>query len=184
MQYDESSALRCVEDAGPVAELAPFIAQIAHLAIVQVENLNRGNGLGHFLSVGADILHGRAAYTAGNAAQAFDAGTANHHGARNEFVPGLSRAGIEKNLAVIVACGLLVDPLKRNFQHQARPPRVGDHQVAAAAQNEQRQVARARERNRLLHFADVAGLDEEPRRASYFDGGERRERNVFEQEHE
>ena len=80
--------------------------------------------------------------------------------------------------------GLLVDTWKGNFQHQARPTGVGHHQVAAAAEDEQGQIARTRECNRLLHFAYAPGIDEIPRRASDVDGGQRRERDVFEQMHQ
>jgi hypothetical protein len=78
----------------------------------------------------------------------------------------------------------LANTLNRDFQHEAQPTGVGDHQVAAAAQNEQRQIVRAREHNRLLHFTDVAGLDKILCRASDFEGGQRGERNVFKQKHD
>jgi hypothetical protein len=183
---DESSALGSVEDAGPVAKPAGLRAEFAYLGLffAQVEDLHRCDGLGYFLPIGADILHGRAAHTARNAAQAFDPRTASHHRVGDKLVPGFAGAYVEKNFAILIVPAVLVDARNRDLQHQARPTGVGDHQVAAAAQNEQGQIARAREGSRLLHSTDIPGLDKILRRASDLEGGQRRERNVFEHKHE
>jgi hypothetical protein len=77
----------------------------------------------------------------------------------------------------------LINSLNRDFQHQARPTGIGDQQVTATAEDEQRKIARARECNRLLYFSDIPGFDEIPGWASDFEGGQGSERNVFEQIH-
>src|ERR1700688_1553568 len=183
-ENDEPSALGGVEDASSVGKSASFIAEFADLTVFQVENLHRRNGLGYFLAIGADVLYRRPAHAARNTAETFDAGAASHDGARDEFVPGFPGSHIEKNFALLILAGLLVDALKRNLQHEARPTSVGDHQVAAAAEDEERQIMGARERNRLLHFSNAFGIDEIPCRASDFDGGQWRERDVFKEKHE
>ena len=116
--------------------------------------------------------------------EAFDAGAVSYHCVGDELVPGFSGADFEKSSAVFIMAASLFDTLKGNFQQQARPASIGDQQVAAAAQNEQRQVARARKSSCLLHLTDIPGLDEMLRRASDLDGGQRGERDVFEQKHE
>ena len=69
----------------------------------------------------------------GNAAQAFDAGAAGHHGSRNKLIPGLARAYVENNIAVFIVRAPLVDAWNRNFQHQSGPAGIGHYQIAAAA---------------------------------------------------
>ncbi len=58
--------------------------------------------LGDFLPVGTDVLYGRAADTAGNAAQAFDASAMRHHRVGDELIPGFAGAGVEENFAVFI----------------------------------------------------------------------------------
>src|SRR5579862_6231200 len=73
-QNDEASALAGVEDARAVGKAAGLVAQVAHLMVAKIEDLDRIDGFGNFLSVSADVLHRRAANGAGDAAQAFDPG--------------------------------------------------------------------------------------------------------------
>jgi hypothetical protein len=103
---------------------------------------------------------------------------------RNEPVPGFAGADVENDIAVLIVSAALVDALNRDFQRQARPTGIRDHKIATPSKNQQRQVARAGECNCLLHFTDIPGLDEIPRRASDLDSRERRERDVFKQMHE
>src|ERR1700677_3704626 len=64
-ENDEAAALAGIEDARAVTETAGFIAEFAHLPVSQIQNLHQCNGLGHFLSVSANILHRRTADAAG-----------------------------------------------------------------------------------------------------------------------
>src|ERR1700693_898232 len=68
-ENDEASTLAGVEDAGAVAEAAGFRTKFADLTVFCVENLHRSNGVGYFLPVGTDVLHGRAANAARDATQ-------------------------------------------------------------------------------------------------------------------
>ena len=102
----------------------------------------------------------------------------------DEFVPGFAGAHVENNFAVFIVTAVVVDTSKSDFQDQARPTGIGDQQVASAAEDEQWQIPRTREGDCFLHLPGIAGLDEKPRRASDFEGGELRQRNVFEQKHE
>lgn len=183
-ENDETPALAGVEYAGAVAELAGFSTEFAHLIILQVENLNRSDRVGDFLSVGADVLHRRATHAARNAAEALDAGAVCAHGVRDKLVPRFAGADLEKNFAGFIVVVASVDTLNRDFEYQTGPTSVRNDEITAAAENEKKQVARACQGNGFLHLTDTLGFDEILRRASDFDGGEGRERNVFEQEHE
>src|ERR1700688_4469713 len=135
---DKPAALAGVEDTGAVAKAASFVAEFADLTIVQVENLYRRDGLRYFLPIRPHVLHRSAAHAARNAAEALDAGAVRHHGARHEFIPRLSGADIEKNFAVFIMCGTLVDALKGNFKNQSRPAGIGDYKITASAEDEER----------------------------------------------
>src|SRR3974390_1926578 len=106
---DVSAALGCIEDARPVAETALFAAQLTHLRVFLIEDLDRFDGLGDFLSVGAAVMPRRAAYAPRDSAQAFHARALCDHGMRDEAVPGFSCADIEPNLICIVASWLLLN---------------------------------------------------------------------------
>ena len=58
-----------------------------------------------------------------------------HHRVRDELIPGFAGAGIKKNFAVFSAPAALdlVNASNPDFQHQARPTGVSDHEVTAAA---------------------------------------------------
>jgi len=70
------------------------------------------------------------------------------------------------------------------FSTRPGQPASAHDQVAAAAKNKERQIARAREGDRFLHFCDAFGLDEIPSRTTDPNGGEWGERNVFQELHE
>ena len=103
-QNDEASALAGVEDAGAIAEGAGLAAEFADLNVLvpQVEYLHGSNRAGDLLSVGADILHGRSAHAAGNAAEALDARAASHHGTGNKLIPGFAGADVKNNVAFFI----------------------------------------------------------------------------------
>jgi len=164
-QNDEASALSGIEDARTVTEPAGFVAQVAQLAVLQVEDVHRFDGLCDFLSVGADILYRRAADTAGNAAEALHAGAACADGVPDEAVPGFARADVEENSALVRLARLspLFDPEDCDLQHQPGPARVCDQEVAATAQHKDGQVLRARKDDGLLDLAGGVGFDEKTR---------------------
>src|SRR5208337_1648068 len=133
-----------------VTEAAGLPAQLAHLAGFPIEDFDRGDGLGNFLSVGTDILYRRAAHAAGDAAQAFDARTSRHDGLGDEAVPGFSRAHVENNFAAVVA-GAALDAGDGNLQDQPGPAGVGYEQIAAATENKERQALRLCESDGFLY---------------------------------
>ena len=139
-ENDEPSALGRIENAGAVGEAAGFVAKFANLAVFSIENFDRLDGLGNFLSVGADVLYRRAAHAAGDAAQALDACAVRHDGVGDEAVPGFSGAHVEKNFAFVIVTGALVDAGDCDLQDQPGPAGIGHDQIAAAAQNKERQT--------------------------------------------
>src|SRR6185503_906664 len=92
---DEATALRSVENAGPVAEAASLVAKLAQLSVFEVEGENRLNGLRYFLAIGADILYRSAAHASGDSAQTLDTRAVAGDGAGDELVPLFPRANLK-----------------------------------------------------------------------------------------
>lgn len=80
--------------------------------------------------------------------------------------------------------GTLLDSGDGNLQDNTGPSGIGHDKVAAASQNKEREIFRSREGNPFAHFFRRLGFDQEPCRPSDAEGGQRRERNVFLEEHE
>src|SRR5262245_32650602 len=72
-RHDVSVASRGVAEAGAVAEPALRIAKFGEPSGETVKDANRSDRLAHLLTIGADVLNGRAADAARDPAQTFDA---------------------------------------------------------------------------------------------------------------
>src|SRR5947208_5846528 len=151
-ENDETSALSCIEDAGAIAECAGLATEFPHLPVLEIEHLDRFDRLGNILSIRAHILHWGAAHAAGNAAEALDAGALCLHRLGYEVVPRLSRAGVEESLAIYRGSGFALHTYIRNLQNQPGPASIRDKQIAATAQDKQRQAARVSKIGSLLHL--------------------------------
>ena len=77
----------------------------------------------------------------------------------------------------------MIDSGDSDLEHEARPAGVGDHQVAAAAEHEQRKASRLREFDGFGHFGNRRCLNEIAGRTSNLQGGERGQRHVFGDDH-
>ncbi len=153
------------------------------MPVLEVEYFDRFNRFRDFLSVSAHVLHGRAADTSWNAAQAFDPGAVGSDRMGDEAVPGLAGTGIEQNFSLVLA-GTLLDSGDGNFQDNSRPSGIGHDEIASASQNKEWEISRSREGNPFAHFFRRLGFDQEACRPSDAEGGQRRERNVFLEKHE
>ena len=91
----------------------------------------------------------------------------------------LSRAHIEKNAACVMVAGALLNSGDRNLQHQTGPTGVGDSQVAAAFQDQKREILRAREGNGLLDLSVQLGLHQKTGWATDTESGRRSQWDVF-----
>src|ERR1700730_1246605 len=131
-QDDESSRFAAVEDAGAISESASFGTEFTNLSLYKIEDLNRLDGFGNFLTVSSYILNWGPAHAPRNAAQTLDSGTIPGNRAGHEPVPLFASSYIEERFAIFRA---LLDSPNGKFQDQARPARVRDHQVAAAPQH-------------------------------------------------
>ena len=107
--------------------------------IAQIEGAHALDGRSDLLPVCADVLHRRSAHRAGNSRQALDARAVFLNGALNEGVP-------------ILACSDAIDGLRPDSSVTVTPrnptcntspseSRIGNEQVAAAAQHKQRKLA-------------------------------------------
>ena len=175
-QNDVPSALAGVEDAGAIAEPAGLRAQFVNLPVAQIECHHRGDDLRHLLPVSAHVLHRRSAHAAGNAAEALHAGAIAGHRVGHEPVPLFAGAYIEDHRSIFPA---LFHPAEADLERQPRPPGIRDHQIAAAAQHEQRQAAGARKIHRRGNVIRRFRLSQKTRRSSHLECGQRRERNIF-----
>ena len=68
-QDDETSPFAGIEDAGAVLESASFGAEFTYLSVYKIEDLNRLDGFGNFLTVSSYILNRGPAHAPRNAAQ-------------------------------------------------------------------------------------------------------------------
>jgi len=112
-------------------------------------------GLGDLLAVGADVLDRGGAGEPGDAGQALQAGQPLGHAPGHHGVPVLSgRRGQHARPAVTA------DAARRDLDHGAVEALVGDDQVAAAAEDQQRLAGRVRGPDRADELVLGAGPDE------------------------
>ena len=127
-------ARRALEDAVPVAEAALAGAEHDDVAGAAVERPHPADRLGHLLAVGADVLDRCGTDPAGDAGQRLDAGQVLLDGQRDQMVP--VDAGLD--LQGVLGPDGDGDPAGGDLQDGAGEARVAHHQVAAAAQHQQR----------------------------------------------
>ena len=161
---DEPSAFRRVKDAGAISETAGLAAQLADLAVSfqQVEHFDRFDRLRNFLSVGAYILYGRAAHSTRDSTHALDACALRRDSLRDEIIPGFAGANVEQRFTVGLPCAS-INPGDAHLEDESGPTAIRYQQIAAAAQNEKRQILRSRKCDRLLHLSNRFCFHEEAR---------------------
>ena len=89
-RHDIASAIRCIETAVPIGEAALGGAELNKLVLVQIEGPHTIDRRGHFLPIGAHILHRRSADRAGNAREALQAGAVIVDGSLHKLIPILA----------------------------------------------------------------------------------------------
>jgi len=173
---DVASALFLVEDAGTIAEAAHRAGKNDNAVLLRVEHLYGLDRLRHFLSVGADILDGRSAEAAGDAAQALDAGTVLGDCVGNKCVPIVSRSRDHENGMAGSVAGKASDGDAEDKSGEAG---IGNYQVAAAAEDKEGQVTFPGEGHGFLDFIFVTRLGKVACRPADLQGGQRSERDIL-----
>jgi hypothetical protein len=138
----------------------------------KIEDAYGSDGFGDFLSVGSNILDGCAAYGAGDSGETLDAGVVVINGVGDEAVPVFS-GGDAKGF------GLLLDTFEDDMKDDSGKAPVGDEKIAASTENEKRQAVRSSE---VDGFEDVVFrrcFGEPARGTADFEGGVKRQRDVF-----
>src|SRR5262249_39080594 len=154
-----------------IAETAGLVTEVPHLAIFKIQDLNRFDGLGNFLTVGADILYGCRAHASGNSAEALDTRAIGGDGAGYELVPVFSCADVEPRLPA------LFHSADCDFHNQPGPAGIRDQEITSAAQYEKRQLMRLRECNSVANFVEGFCLQEITRRSAHAESGQRSQRH-------
>jgi hypothetical protein len=132
---------------------------------LSVDGPHRLDGLGHLLAVGADVLDGRCASAAGNAAQPFQASEPARYCLGDHVVPRL--ACLRGEARVAAARVGAADAPRRHRQHEAVETGVGHDQVAATAQHPHLDGMLPGPCQRLKHIALGGGLDQVARPAAH-----------------
>src|SRR5262249_54735731 len=172
LQHDVFVAMRGVQDAGAVGEAAVGVAPVAYFAGRNLEHAYGGDGLGHLLAIGADVLHRRSADSSGNSAETFKTSAIPGDGHGHEVVPILPRASGEFRAGTL-------NSKESDLQHHAWPASIGNHKVTAAPQHEQRQTPIGCVADGVFDFNLGMRFDKIPRGSAYLKRGQRRERDVF-----
>src|SRR5262245_44156847 len=175
-RYDITVTSLGVENARSVAELALGIAQFDKTSDEAIKSANGNYRLVHLLPVSADVLNGRAADTARNPAQTFDAGQIALDALANELVPVLAGLGRKDDLIAFVAPR---DAFERHVNDQTGEAFVGDQRIASAAENEERKALFFGERKRLEHLIFGARFGEKARGSADPQRGQWGERNIL-----
>src|SRR4051794_16181915 len=167
---DDPAAGRALEDAGAVGEAAGGGVERLDRVALTVEHADGPDRLGDVLAVGADVLDRGRADRARDARQALDPGEAAGDTPRDQRVPGPAGPDLERDAAVRqIGCR---DPAHGDADDRAGEALVGDDDVAAAREQEQRRAGAVRAADlgdeRLL----VAGRDEPPGGAAEAQGRE------------
>jgi len=128
---DVAATVGGVEAAAAVAEGAVGGGEGDELERVKVEGADVGDGVGDLLAVGADVLDGRAADSAGDTGEAFDAADSLLADLEDEAVPvGAGGDGVVDEVACAVGLGRGVDG---DVEDEAVEAAVADEEVAATA---------------------------------------------------
>src|SRR5947208_269746 len=172
-QHDPALRLDAPEAAVAVAEAALRGGERAELAALRVEDAHRRHRVAHLLTVGPDVLDGRRADEAGDAAQALEPRPAALDARAHEIVPRLAGRRRQLHRAVHRARR---DPAERDPRDDRRDSLVGDDEVRAAAEDAEGEPATPRPRARVQEPGLVAHRDEVARRAADTDRAVRPER--------
>src|SRR5437016_1927929 len=175
-QHDPALRLDAPEAAVAVAEAALRGGERAELAALRVEDAHRRHRVAHLLTVGPDVLDGRRADEAGDAAQALEPRPAALDARAHEIVPRLAGRRRQLHRAVHRARR---DPAERDPRDDRRDSLVGDDEVRAAAEDAEGEPATPRPRARVQEPGLVAHLDEVARRAADTERAVRPERDVL-----
>ena len=152
---DVAVAPLSLEAAGSVAEATLLGAEASPRAGRPVHDVDGDDRVRHLLPVGADVLDGRRAHAARDAAQALDPREALIDREGDQLVPLHARADLEVGLAVLT---LDVHAVVRRADHKPLEGFVVDEDVATAAEHEHRQLLLARPGERLSELRVVDRL--------------------------
>ena len=156
---DDIATLFCgVEDAGPIGETAFGVLQRDDRVRLRVVSRDLFDRFRNLLPLGADVLHRRAADRSRNAAQIFNAGAVVGNGGGDEAVPFFARADVE--LDVVLPIVAVVDARNVDADDESLKTFVCNHEIAAAAQDEERQFARSGPGDRLAQSVFMVDLGE------------------------
>ena len=162
-----------IEEAFAVAEAAVGAGELGEGAGLAVEGADGFDGLCDLLPVGADVLDGRAADLSGDPGEALDACHVEREGVVDEGVPVFAGGDVEAAIAVVL------DAAQRDVQDEARKATVAYEQVAAAAEDKQRQAALTGPGDGGGDVVLGGGFGEVACRAADAEGGVRGERDGF-----
>ena len=179
---DEPVPLSPIENAGAVCESASFAAQLAHLAILEIEHQDRFDGLGDLLAVRSDILNRSAANAAGNSAEALDSRAISGHGSGDEPVPLFAGAHFEEYFIAIVPWRSSIPEIATLRTSPGQPASATTRLLPPPNTNK----GKSRERANLT-ACGTSAADFVPRQISRrpadFKGRKRRQGNVFQSNH-
>ena len=136
---DEAVEIVALESAGAVAE--PAVAHWSScttLERVAIHGLDTGDGAGHFLSVGADVLHRRAADLTRNSRQALEPCAVSRDRRGDERDPTARRPRRGTRVSIRVRVGSHAANV--HVDHETVESLVGEDDVAAAAEDVHRQT--------------------------------------------
>src|SRR4030095_7971354 len=129
-----------------------------------------------FLAVRADVLNLRPAYGTWNHGQALHATQVTRHHRADELIPRLTRPDMCDGVAVHLAQG---DSSHHHVQDDTWESFIGDDEVAAAAEHEQREIMLDAPGVDRVDVRGRVGSPKPSRRAANPQGAERLERQVL-----
>jgi hypothetical protein len=181
---DVAVAVRGVEDAVAIGEVALLGFEVDEAERFKIECANDGDAGRDLLPVGTDVLDRAAANQAGNAGETFDSCDTSLRRQEYESVPIVSgRDAIgERRLcrtAIQIAAVHVKGMVNPGMDNQAVEAAVADEEIAATTEDEDFEVVLARERNGFKEFGFRGDLAEMAGRAANAKGGERGERDLF-----
>ena len=180
---DVAIAVRGVEDAAAIREPALLAGEgnegigCGVFKAFEIESANGGNGAGDLLSVGSDVLDGRAADQARDSSQTFDSADSLLADLEDKSVPfGSGGSGAVDGCASGCKCKGLVD---NNADDQAIEALIADEEIAASTKDEYFEALLAGVLNRLEEIGLACDLAEEAGRTADVEGGVRGEGDLL-----
>jgi hypothetical protein len=138
---DVTITVRGVEDASAVRKSRLFAIEIDKGICCQIEGADIDDGVRHFLTVGTDVLNGRAADGTRDACKTLDTADSLLANLKDERVP--VRSGGDDVVDEVAVELRLYRSLDGDVKDQAIETGVADEQIAAATKDEDRQVVLA-----------------------------------------